>query len=218
MTGEDIAKLAGALGAAPLTLLVVKLFADRKADKEKTDQVKHTDNSSLSIAALGSYRDLIEDYRKRDERHELRINALLLELQELREAKSALVKNSRQFLLLLVEDDEGVTKSIRNFLHDSKEFDVVACSDWKTAVLCFDANKPDLALIDLELPDSLPAETIARVGTFHSDHPSIPVALITGHTISDHYVAPIGVRIAHKGDVLVSQKRLEAFLYSVLNY
>lgn len=217
MTGEDIAKLVGALGAAPLTLLVVKLFADRKAEKEKTEQHKFTENSTLSIAALGSYKDMIEDYRKREERHELRINALLSEVQELRAAKSALVKNSKQFLLLIVEDDEGVIKSIRNFLHESEEFTVVSCDRWAVAEKYLSESRPDISLIDLELPDSTPAETIARVGEFHGDHPTVPVALITGHSIGSHFVPPVGVKIAHKGDILASQKKLEAFLYSVLN-
>lgn len=78
MSVEDIMKITAAAASAPLTALLIKYLSDRKAQREQTRQEQLRGDSTLQVAALGSYKEIIESYRRREE-------ALMAENKALRE-------------------------------------------------------------------------------------------------------------------------------------
>lgn len=211
MTIEDFFKVTAAAGSAPLTILLFKWLTDRKASVETTNQERIKTDATLQVAALGSYKELIEAYQEREKQHAEEVKALKQELTALREQY---VSVAPKVSLLLVDDDDGTVASIRRLLRNT-EYSVTVCGSWAAAELHLSAS-PDVALIDLWLPDSEPANTVKRVADYRKEHPSVPIALVTGKASLEHIVPPIGVRIANKADVLVSGERLRQFLANVM--
>jgi len=85
--------------------------------------------------------------------------------------------------LLLVEDDHG----LRTFLADNLTadgFDVLLADTVRDAVRLLEYKQPDMALVDLGLPDGSGLELIARVraadGIASRLDPGVPLVIITG--------------------------------------
>jgi ActR/RegA family two-component response regulator len=85
--------------------------------------------------------------------------------------------------ILLVEDDRG----LRTFLADNLTadgFDVLVADTVRDAVRLLEYKQPDLALIDLGLPDGSGLDLIARVraadGVASRLDPGVPLVVLTG--------------------------------------
>ena len=87
--------------------------------------------------------------------------------------------------LLLVEDDHG----LRTFLADNLTadgYDVLVADTVRDAVRILEYKQPDLALVDLGLPDGSGFDLIARVraadGVASRLDPSVPLVVLTGRS------------------------------------
>ena len=87
--------------------------------------------------------------------------------------------------LLLVEDDHG----LRTFLADNLTadgYDVLLADTVRDAVRMLEYKQPDLALVDLGLPDGSGFDLIARVraadGVASRLDPSVPLVVLTGRS------------------------------------
>ncbi len=85
---------------------------------------------------------------------------------------------SRQLSVLLVEDNPGDARLIREFLRDHPGVRIVAVDTLARALTQLADPTTDLVLLDLGLPDSQGVDTVTRV--VH-DHPTLPVIVVTGH-------------------------------------
>ena len=63
-------------------------------------------------------------------------------------------------LILLVDDDADSNASVKDYL-EFDGFEVVSTHSGNEAILAANARRPDLVLLDLQLPDS-PGEEVAR--------------------------------------------------------
>ena len=89
---------------------------------------------------------------------------------------------TRPTRILSIEDDEQVRQSIRDWLQDSG-FDVQAEANGKQGIAAFRANRPDLVLLDMGLPDMQGQDVLA---TLHEDAPETPVVIVSANAhISD---------------------------------
>jgi CheY-like chemotaxis protein len=85
---------------------------------------------------------------------------------------------SRQLSVLLVEDNPGDARLIRELLRDSSALRVVSVETLAAALTQLADPHMDLVLLDLGLPDSQGVDTVSRV--VH-EHPALPVIVVTGH-------------------------------------
>jgi len=87
MSIEDILKITAAATSAPLTALLIKYVSDRRAEKEAQRQEQIKGDSTIQIAALGSYKEIIEAYQKHEESLIAENRALRDEISKLRQEK-----------------------------------------------------------------------------------------------------------------------------------
>ncbi len=216
MTFEDMMKVAAAGASAPVTALIIKFFSDRKAARESTRQREVDGSSSATVAAIGAFKDMLAAQQNLSAALAEENKQLRIENRTLRERHETLARVVNNIALLLIEDDTGVVKVIKRYLEGS-EFTVTAVGKWSEAELLL-TSSPDIAIVDLCLPDSIPEETVGRVTEYKGQHPSVPIGIITGTNFIEDIIAPQGVKVAHKNDVMTSPERFKTFLYSVLNY
>ncbi len=93
--------------------------------------------------------------------------------------------------ILLVEDNPGDARLIRELLRDiqGRAFTIITADSFRKAYGCLQANRVDLALVDLSLPDSHGLETFRKLA---EGYPSLPQVLLTG--LNDRETAIQAVR------------------------
>jgi DNA-binding NtrC family response regulator len=89
--------------------------------------------------------------------------------------------------VLLVEDDRGIRFGIRNFLI-GRDYDVDEAETLKQGEDLFKQNRPDIAILDYNLPDGNALEILPRL---KEADPSIPIVILTGHGSIDLAVRAI---------------------------
>jgi len=102
--------------------------------------------------------------------------------------------------LLLIEDNPGDVRIIRELLHDQPECKLFDVNSISSAFAYLDKNKTDLVLLDLGLPDSQGLDTVRKVV---SQIPLIPVIVLTG--FNDNELALASIKIGAQ-DYLIKGK------------
>ena len=114
--------------------------------------------------------------------------------------------------LLLVEDDPGDARHIRELLRDLPEFTIRHEERLAAAVAHLGAERVDLVLLDLGLPDSAGLDTLRAVSTVA---PAVPVVVVTGP--DDQEAGRAAVR-AGAQDHLVKGEPLDRTLGRAIRY
>lgn len=98
----------------------------------------------------------------------------------------------KQLKILLVEDNPADALLLREniFLSGSEDISVSTVASLQQAVEYCQANLPDVALLDLTLPDSAGIETVRRARQFCSE---IPIVVLTG--VDDEQIGVEAVRL-----------------------
>src|SRR5690348_7877845 len=79
--------------------------------------------------------------------------------------------------ILVVDDQPRLRQTIREFL-ETKGFDVEDVGTCAAAEEAFRASRPDVALLDYELPDGDALELLPKLKAIDSD---VPMLILTGH-------------------------------------
>jgi len=81
--------------------------------------------------------------------------------------------------ILLVEDDDLLRLGLKSIIQTKKEYTIDAdTASGKQALRLFDANHPDIVLLDLLLPDISGIEVLRHIKRIA---PKIPVVVLTAH-------------------------------------
>jgi NarL family two-component system response regulator LiaR len=90
--------------------------------------------------------------------------------------------------VLLVDDHKIVRQGVRAYLHTLKDIRVVGEADsGAAAVSAVEQQRPDVVLMDLEMPGDL--DGIAATRQIRKAHPEIQVIVVTSHH-QDEYIFP----------------------------
>lgn len=81
----------------------------------------------------------------------------------------------RRFRVLIVEDQRDLAGTIARYLRGF-EFDVTHAPDGAAAIAAFDAERPDIVLLDLGLPDTDGTRLLDRF----ANEGGVPVVVVTG--------------------------------------
>lgn len=81
--------------------------------------------------------------------------------------------------IVLIEDNQRYSDILANML-DGFASEVVVVKTWEEAKPHLEDN-PDVAWIDLQLPDSGPEETVMRIGEVRSNDPDVVIIVVSGH-------------------------------------
>jgi two-component system, NarL family, nitrate/nitrite response regulator NarP len=79
----------------------------------------------------------------------------------------------RETTILIVDDHPLLRRGVRNVIAENPQFRVIAeASDGDEATELVNGLKPDIAIIDIDMPRSLALETLAgvRYSDHHPDH------------------------------------------------
>jgi len=97
--------------------------------------------------------------------------------------QQARVSGGREPLkILVIEDDNAIAKLITMIIEKSGPYSVERANSIAMAQARLEQGGIDAALLDLELPDSSGIETVRRIC---SNHPELPVVILTSHSESD---------------------------------
>ena len=97
--------------------------------------------------------------------------------------QQARVSGGREPLkILVIEDDNAIAKLITMIIEKSGPYSVERANSIAKAQARLEQGGIDAALLDLELPDSSGIETVRRIC---SNHPELPVVILTSHSESD---------------------------------
>ena len=80
--------------------------------------------------------------------------------------------------ILIAEDEASVRNAIRTFIETRSQFEVFEASDGEEAIEKADALKPDLVVLDLNMPNANGIEVAARL---NARMPKLPVVIFTMH-------------------------------------
>ena len=81
--------------------------------------------------------------------------------------------------ILLVEDDDLLRLGLKSIIQAKKEYSIEAdTASGKQALRLFDANHPDIVLLDLLLPDISGIEVLRHIKRVA---PKVPVVVLTAH-------------------------------------
>ncbi|GDY11999.1 type 4 fimbriae expression regulatory protein PilR [Planctomycetota bacterium] len=83
--------------------------------------------------------------------------------------------------IAIIDDEEVIREMLQDFL-SRKGNRVRSFSDGASAVAAFGRNPPDLALLDVRMPGE---DGVAILKRLRSDHPELPVILVSGHGTID---------------------------------
>ncbi len=81
--------------------------------------------------------------------------------------------------ILVVEDTVATMVMLREFL-EMEGHDVVEAPDGQTALECVDAQKPDLMILDMMLPDLNGLDVLKKVRTQHGSR-ELPIIILTAY-------------------------------------
>jgi CheY-like chemotaxis protein len=77
--------------------------------------------------------------------------------------------------ILVVDDEPEVRDVFLEFLSD-RGYDIIPAGSGREALVAFQTYKPDLVLLDVQMPDMDGVETLRRILTLD---PSVPVIVVT---------------------------------------
>ena len=80
--------------------------------------------------------------------------------------------------ILIAEDEPSVRNAIRTFIETRSQFDVFEAADGEEAIKKADALKPDLVVLDLNMPNANGIEVAARL---NARMPKLPIVIFTMH-------------------------------------
>jgi DNA-binding NtrC family response regulator len=83
----------------------------------------------------------------------------------------------RQHVVLCADDEPQIRRLIADVL-GSRGFQVLTAEDGREALSRFEADRPDLVLLDLRMPHVDGLQVLSRIKT---QNPALPVVLISGH-------------------------------------
>ncbi len=84
-------------------------------------------------------------------------------------------------IVLVADDDPSILNILKLGLH-VKGYEVITASDGKSALQGLEQNRPDLVVLDIEMPHMTGIEVLRRL---RKDWPALPVVIMTAHgTIS----------------------------------
>jgi CheY-like chemotaxis protein len=113
-----------------------------------------------------------------------------------------MTRPGRVVRVVVVDDDAGIRGLIRLTLEDTGRFEVVGTAgDGDGALRLAAEEQPDVAIVDLGLPDVLGVDLIPRI---HELAPAAHIVIFTGADIpTDQQLArlPEGTRVVVKGDI-----------------
>ena len=113
--------------------------------------------------------------------------------------------------ILIVDDDKWVVQAIRSYLEQA-QFEVITAYDGRSAIAQFDAEKPDLVILDWMLPeiDGLSvAERIRKVSR-------VPIIMLTARTDEEDRLTGFGSGVDDYVVKPFSARELEARIRAVL--
>jgi len=100
--------------------------------------------------------------------------------------------NPKRTRALVVEDNPGDAFLVREHLESSDPpFDIESVEDLSTAMRSLSIHKPDVVLLDLNLPDSSGSDTVR---TMIRKAPQVPVLVLTGQDDEE-----LGIQAVHEG-------------------
>ena len=85
------------------------------------------------------------------------------------------MSDGRPAVVLVMDDDESVRRSIRNYLED-QDYDILEAENGRVGLEIFERRRPDLALVDLRMPEVDGREVLARITEQSPDTPLIVVS------------------------------------------
>jgi PAS domain S-box-containing protein len=92
------------------------------------------------------------------------------------------VSDDDPLVILTIDDEETIRLSFRNYLEDAG-YEVLEASDGREGLAVFAAERPDLVLVDLRMPEVDGLEVVARIV---EDSPDTPIIVVSGTgTIAD---------------------------------
>lgn len=91
--------------------------------------------------------------------------------------------------VVLVDDHSIVRAGLRRIIEESKGVVVVAeASDGRQALSLFRKERPDVAVVDISMPEMDGLEVLSRV---HSEFPELPVIMLTMHNEDQYAVRAV---------------------------
>jgi len=87
------------------------------------------------------------------------------------------VTGNKRLSILLVEDNPGDARLIRDMLQTVQGIELSAVDRLSTALEYLDSSTPDIVLLDLGLPDSQGLNTVRRIT---AQKPALPIIVLTG--------------------------------------
>ena len=115
--------------------------------------------------------------------------------------------------ILIVEDEASVRKAIRTFIESHSQFDICEAADGEEAIKKAHTLKPDLVVLDLNLPIANGIEVAARLNV---SMPKTPIVIFTlfDNLLGKRLAEILGVAaVVHKSDGVGSLLgRIEALL------
>lgn len=120
--------------------------------------------------------------------------------------------STHPFHILLVEDNAGDARLLRELLAEAGRFTLTHVDRLDAGIQCLNQAEIDIILLDLSLPDSQGAETLAKM---HTAARGIPIVLMTGLEDED-----LGLRLIQAGaqDYLVKGQVSAPLLSRALKY
>lgn len=93
-------------------------------------------------------------------------------------------ENDKHPLVLLVEDESTLAMIIKDTLEE-ENFDVLLASDGLKGLACFDANRPDVVIADVMMPQMDGFEMVRRI---RKKDDATPVLFLTARSSTDDLV------------------------------
>ena len=90
------------------------------------------------------------------------------------------------YLILVIEDDAGIRTVLRTLL-EAHHYRVVEAEDGRRAVIEARSHRPDLAIVDLGLPDRDGQEVIRQIRAFSA----VPILVLSARTLEQDKIAAL---------------------------
>ena len=90
------------------------------------------------------------------------------------------LKTSPDRPLILVAEDSADSREMMQLLLETRGYQVIAAHDGVHAIEVALGSRPDLVLLDLDLP-KLDGMSVTRALRLHSDFKDVPIIILSGH-------------------------------------
>ena len=120
--------------------------------------------------------------------------------------------NVQRICLLLIEDNPGDARLVREILRETPEIDIHTVDRISLGVEYLTSNQTDVVLLDLGLPDSQGLDSLCAV---YDAAPNVPIVVLTGH--DDEEIGRTAIRQGAQ-DYLVKPVMLGRMLARILRF